>query len=101
MSRRFQEDKQENALARFQVDDVIQAKVINVSREDKKIGLSVRKLEESSEKDSYRSYLNNQKEATSNLGQILSEKMMNQERQTLAADRGRDEDDEASEKEES
>jgi small subunit ribosomal protein S1 len=93
-------DKQENALARFQIDDVIQAKVINVSRDDKKIGLSIRKLEESAEKDSYRSYLNNREEATSNLGQILSEKMMNLERQALATDRGTDEDD-ASEKEES
>ena len=76
-------------------DDVIQAKVINVSRDDKKIGLSIRKLEESTEKDSYRSYLNNQREATSNLGQLLSEKMMNLERRNLAADRGTDEDDES------
>jgi small subunit ribosomal protein S1 len=94
-------DKQENALARFQVDDVIQAKVINVSREDKKIGLSIRKLEESGEKDHYRSYLNNREEATSNLGQLLSEKMMNLERRTHAAHHRADEDDEASEKEKS
>jgi len=80
---------------------VIQAKVINVSREDKKIGLSIRKLEETGEKDSYRSYLNNREEATSNLGQLLSEKMMNLERRTHAAEHRADEDDEASEKEES
>ena len=77
-------DKRGNALSRFQVDDVIQAKVVNVSREEKKIGLSVRKLEESSEKD-YRSYLNSQKEATSNLGEILREEMMNLQRQNAGS----------------
>jgi predicted RNA-binding protein with RPS1 domain len=70
-------DKQGKPLSRFQVDDVIQAKVINVSRDDKKIGLSIRKLEESTDKDTYRDYLNNNKEATSNLGELLREEMMN------------------------
>lgn len=36
-------DRRGNPLAQFQVDDVIQAKVLNVSRKDKKIGLSIRK----------------------------------------------------------
>jgi small subunit ribosomal protein S1 len=75
-------DKRGNTLSRFQVDDVIQAKVVNVSREEKKIGLSVRKLEEMTEKDIYRSYINAPKEATSNLGDILREEMMNLERQS-------------------
>ena len=39
-------DKGENPLSCFQVDDVIQASVINVSREDRKIRLSIRKLDE-------------------------------------------------------
>ncbi|MBU0990220.1 MAG: S1 RNA-binding domain-containing protein, partial [Proteobacteria bacterium] len=70
-------DKKGNPLSRFQIDDVIQAKVINVSREEKKIGLSIRKLEETSEKDIFRSYLNKNQEATSNLGELLREEMMN------------------------
>lgn len=69
--------KRGNPLSRFQVDDVIQAKVLNVSRDEKKIGLSIRRMEESSEKDIYRSYINNQEEATSNLGDLLREEMMN------------------------
>jgi small subunit ribosomal protein S1 len=77
-------DKRGNPLSRFQVDDVIQAKVINVSPEDKKIGLSIRKLDESSEKEIFRSYLDDQREATSNLGELLREGMMNLERQTLS-----------------
>lgn len=68
-------DKRGNTLSRFQVDDVVQAKVINVSKEDKKIGLSVRKAEERSEKEIYESYLANHQEATSNLGEILREEM--------------------------
>jgi small subunit ribosomal protein S1 len=59
------------------VDDVIQAKVINVSRQDKKIGLSIRKLEESEEKEIYKNYLNNPREATSNLGELLKKGMIN------------------------
>jgi small subunit ribosomal protein S1 len=69
-------DKRGNALSRFQVDDTIQAQVVNVSKEEKKIGLSVRKLEEVPEKEGYRGYLNSNKEATSNLGDILRQEML-------------------------
>lgn len=79
-------DKKGNPLSRFQIDDVIQAKVINVSREEKKIGLSIRKLEETSEKDILRSYLNSKQEATSNLGELLREEMMNFEDQSQPKD---------------
>jgi small subunit ribosomal protein S1 len=79
-------DKRGNPLSRFQVDDVIQTKVINVSRREKKIGLSIRKLEQTSEKEIFKSYVNNRKEATSNLGDLLREEMMNIERQTVPDD---------------
>jgi small subunit ribosomal protein S1 len=72
-------DKSGNPLSRFKVDDVIQAKVINIAKDDKKIGLSIRKLEEAEEKDMYRSYLNNGKEATSNLGELLKAGMLDLE----------------------
>jgi small subunit ribosomal protein S1 len=72
-------DKSGNALSRFKVDDVIQAKVINIAKDDKKIALSIRKLEEAEEKDMYRSYLNNGKEATSNLGELLKAGMLDLE----------------------
>ncbi|MFO7784160.1 MAG: 30S ribosomal protein S1 [Thermodesulfobacteriota bacterium] len=71
-------EKGGNPLGRFKVDDVIQAKVINVNRSDKKIGLSIRKLEEGDDKDSYSDYVNSRKEATSNLGELLLE-MQNQQ----------------------
>jgi small subunit ribosomal protein S1 len=69
-------DKRGNPMSRFQVDDVIQAMVLNVSQEEKKIGLSIRKLEEPTEKDIIKTYLNSGKEATSNLGELLREEMM-------------------------
>jgi len=69
-------DKSGNPLSRFKTDDVIQAKVINVSKAEKKIGLSVRKLEESDEKEIYKSYVNTRSEATSNLGELLRKGMI-------------------------
>ena len=57
--------------------DEIEAEIVNVSQEDKKIGLSIRKLKENSRGDFHRSYVNNQEKATSNLGELLKEKMMN------------------------
>ncbi|MFC1824636.1 30S ribosomal protein S1 [Thermodesulfobacteriota bacterium] len=73
--------KSEKLLNEFKVDDEIQAQVVNVSQEDKKIGLSIRKLEENKEKQMHKSYGNNQKQATSNLGELLKEKMMTTETQ--------------------
>ena len=79
-------DKGGNPLGRFKVDDVIRAKVITVSREEKKIGLSIKRLEESEEKNIYKSYLNNHGKATANLGELLKKGMLNVERQSLTDD---------------
>jgi small subunit ribosomal protein S1 len=74
-------DKSGNPLSRFNVDDVIQAKVINVSRGEKKIGLSIKRLEESEEREIYKSYLDGRNGATSNLGEILKKEMRGLEAQ--------------------
>jgi len=60
----------------FEVGNEIDAEVVNVSQKDKRIGLSIRKLQESPEKKVYTNYVNNQEKATSNLGALLKEKMM-------------------------
>jgi small subunit ribosomal protein S1 len=73
----LQKDDESNPLKGFQIKDHVQAEVLTVSPKDKRIGLSIRKLEESSERDIHRSYLKRQKQATSNLGDLLIEKMMN------------------------
>jgi small subunit ribosomal protein S1 len=69
-------DKESNPLKGFQIKDEIDAEIVHVSQKDKKIGLSIRKLEEGSERDVHRSYVKKQKQATSNLGDLLIEKMM-------------------------
>jgi small subunit ribosomal protein S1 len=69
-------DKGSEVLKGFQAEDEIEAEIVNVSQKDKRIGLSIRKLEESSERDLHRSYGKNQRQATSNLGDLLIEKMM-------------------------
>lgn len=68
--------KDDNPLNNFQIKDEIQAEVVNVSQEEKKIGLSIRKLRENTERDLHNGYVQNPQQATSNLGDLLKEKMM-------------------------
>lgn len=79
-------DKSGNPLSRFNVDDVIQAKVINVSRGEKKIGLSIKRLEEGDEREIYKSYTDSRNGATSNLGEILKKEMLGLEAQGSSAE---------------
>jgi small subunit ribosomal protein S1 len=65
--------KTDNPLEGFQIKNEIQAEVVNISKEDKRIGLSIRKLTENSERNIHESYINNQKQATSNIGKLLKE----------------------------
>jgi len=74
-----------NGISQYQIDDVIQAQVMNVSKKEKKIGLSIKRLMER-KKDFYGSYLNNREEATLNLGDLLREGMMNFQQQDIEND---------------
>jgi len=73
-------DKQK--MAALQVNDTIRAKVIHASSTERRIGLSIRKLEADEEQSHYRDYLHSRTEATSNLGDIL--------RETLEEKQGKD-----------
>jgi small subunit ribosomal protein S1 len=68
--------KDGDPLKDYQIQDEIEAEVVNVSKEEKKIGLSIRKLRESIERDLQKGYVRNPQQATSNLGDLLKEKMM-------------------------
>jgi small subunit ribosomal protein S1 len=92
-------EKGGNPLSRFKVEDVIQAKVINLSKDEKKIGLSIKQLEEGDEKDIYKRYMSSSREATSNLGELLKAGMQDLEARTAAENAAKEQ--EASEKEES
>ncbi|MBN1627429.1 MAG: 30S ribosomal protein S1 [Deltaproteobacteria bacterium] len=99
-------EKGGNPLSRFKVEDVIQAKVINLSKDEKKIGLSIKQLEEGDEKDIYRKYMSSSREATSNLGELLKAGMQNLEakaaaEEAKAAEKNTDKDLESPEKDES
>jgi len=91
-------EKGGNPLSRFKVEDVIQAKVINLSKDEKKIGLSIKQLEEGEEKDIYKRYMNSSREATSNLGELLKAGMQNLEARNAAENAAKEQ--ESSEKEE-
>ncbi len=73
-------DKQK--MAELKVGDLIRAKVIHASPTERRIGLSIRKLETDEEQSHYRDYLHSRTEATSNLGDIL--------RETLEEKQGKD-----------
>jgi small subunit ribosomal protein S1 len=75
-------DKGITPLSRFNVDDVIEAKVINVSRAEKKIGLSAKRLDEGEEREIYKGYMESHDGASSNLGDILKKEMQGLESQS-------------------
>jgi small subunit ribosomal protein S1 len=68
-------DKIKSPVGQFKPGDKISAKVINISPKDRKIGLSVKKVEEQDERSNYDEYVNTSKAATSNLGELLKEEL--------------------------
>ena len=69
--------KDNSSTSQYKVGDKITAMVINVSKDDNKIDLSLQRLHESKEKAIFRNYIDNREEATSNLGDLLKEEMLN------------------------
>jgi small subunit ribosomal protein S1 len=65
------EEKAKNILEAFKSGDGIEAKVANVSRRERKIGLSMKRMEEG--ESAYNEYVNSNQAATSNLGDLLKE----------------------------
>ena len=68
-------EKIKSPVGQFKPGDTITAKVINISPKDRKIGLSVKKVEEQDERSNYDEYMNTSKAATSNLGELLKEEL--------------------------
>ena len=68
-------DKIKSPVGQFKPGDKIAAKVINISPKDRKIGLSVKKVDEHDERSNYDEYLNTSKAATSNFGELLKEEL--------------------------
>jgi small subunit ribosomal protein S1 len=64
-------DKQK--MAGLKVGDIIRAKVIHASPQERRIGLSIRKLETDEEQSHFRDYLHSRTEATTNIGELIRE----------------------------
>ncbi len=64
-------DKQK--MAGLKVGDLIRAKVIHSSAQERRIGLSIRKLETDEEQSHYRDYMHSRTEATTNIGDLIRE----------------------------
>ena len=71
-------DKQK--MAGLKVGDLIRAKVIHASATERRIGLSIRKLETDEEQSHYRDYMHGRTEATTNIGDLIRETL--EEKQT-------------------
>jgi small subunit ribosomal protein S1 len=67
----------------FHTGDMISAKVINVQRKERRIGLSIRRAKKDEEQQYLKEYLRNSKEASSNLGELLLEEMENKNKLAL------------------
>ena len=80
-------EKIKSPVGQYKPGDRITAKVINISPKDRKIGLSVKKIEEQEERSNYDDYLNTSKAATSNLGELLKEELEARANSTAPTDK--------------
>ncbi|MEE9567512.1 MAG: 30S ribosomal protein S1, partial [Desulfobacteria bacterium] len=68
-------EKIKTPVGKFQVGDIVSAKVININPKERRIGLSIKQLETEQERDLVVDYLNTYKETGSSLGELLKENL--------------------------
>ena len=68
-------EKIKTPLEKFKVADVITARVMNINTEERRIGLSIKRLEIEDEQNLLSDYVNNIRPATSSFGEILRENL--------------------------
>ena len=68
-------DKIKSPMEKFKVGDVITARVMNINTEERRIGLSIKRLEIEDEQNLLSEYVNNIRPATSSFGEILRENL--------------------------
>jgi len=68
-------EKIKTPVGRFNIGDVITARVMNINSEERRIGLSVKRLEVDDEQGLLSEYVNNMRPATSTFGEILRENL--------------------------
>lgn len=68
-------EKIKSPTEKFKIGDVITAKVMNINTEERRIGLSIKRLEIEDERSLLSEYVNNMRPATSTFGEILRENL--------------------------
>jgi small subunit ribosomal protein S1 len=68
-------EKVKTPVGQYNVGDELTAKVMNVNTEERRIGLSIKRLEFEDEESLLKDYVTNMKPATSSFGEILSESL--------------------------
>ena len=68
-------DKIKSPTEKFKVGDVITSRVMNINTEERRIGLSIKRLEIEDEQNLLSDYVNNIRPATSSFGEILRENL--------------------------
>jgi small subunit ribosomal protein S1 len=76
-------DKIKTPVGLFKVGDLIGAKVINVNKKDRRIGLSIRRAKKDEDQQYVKEYVNTSREASSNLGYLLREELENKTKSSL------------------
>jgi len=68
-------EKIKTPVGKFNIGDVITARVMNINSDERRIGLSIKRLEIEDEQSLLSEYVNNMKPATSTFGEILRENL--------------------------
>jgi small subunit ribosomal protein S1 len=68
-------EKIKTPVGKFEIGDVLTAKVMNINSEERRIGLSIKRLEVEDEQGLLSEYINNMRPATSTFGEILKENL--------------------------
>ncbi len=68
-------EKIKTPVGKFNIGDVITAKVMNINIDERRIGLSIKRLEIEDEQNLLSEYVNNMRPATSTFGEILRENL--------------------------
>ncbi|MBA3030035.1 MAG: 30S ribosomal protein S1 [Desulfobacteraceae bacterium] len=71
----IQKGKNKNPMETFKVGDVITAGVMNINSDERRIGLSIKRLDMESDKELLTEYVNNAGPGTSSFGELLRENL--------------------------
>ncbi len=80
-------EKVKTPVGQFNPGDLITAKVVNVNKKERKIGLSLRRMDEDSDRTTIRDYLSSSSSSFPNLGDLLGE----ESREKLQSDKSGEE----------